>query len=639
VDDGSVEEIRASHILEHFPAADTLPILREWVRALKPGGWLKIAVPDFKWIAEAYLKGERVPFHAYAMGGQTDEHDFHKALFDRPALWKLLIEAGLEHVRTWESEIKDCASLPVSLNLMAQKPVKKSYINPLSLGKSGETSVAPQRLYGEPQTPDDRFSAFLASVNPKNAYSQFGEDGLIEAIFNRIGVANKWCVECGAGDGLFFSNTRRLIEQGWNSIQIEGDDKQYEQLARRYIPVDTWKQPDGYKHAGVVYAVHECATNFEKIFERFEFLPRDFDLLVVDVDGQDYHLVNSLVRYHPRVLIVEYDPAAERMYIPEQGAPFLDQAGAQAMHFVVQARGYDVVCHTKVNLVCVRQDLSHLLMEATREAPVKEVKPLEAAKPAAAQPNKVFVAGQWREIGYGNGQVMEDKIEVAPIGVATSTPRYGSLVACDVMWQAALALRALPARSGGAWWEQGLSRQIEKLLEQGTERGPVEFILTVDFDSYMTPEDGIKLITLMYENPQLDCIIPTQIRRGMFEDILAGTAGAVNPNDPLIPIIHGHFGFTVFRRRVFERLSKPWMLNVPDLQGGWNDGRVDADIYFWNKFCSEGFKAAMSTEVVIGHGDEGVCWPRMNPDGTVTKVWQSVFEWIQTHKPPAGIIK
>jgi hypothetical protein len=29
----------------------------------------------------------------------------------------------------------------------------------------------------------------------------------------------------------------------------------------------------------------------------------------------------------------------------------------------------------------------------------------------------------------------------------------------------------------------------------------------------------------------------------------------------------------------------------------------------------------------------------MNPDGTVTKVWQSVFEWIQTHKPPEGIVK
>jgi hypothetical protein len=372
--------------------------------------------------------------------------------------------------------------------------------------------------------------------------------------------------------------------------------------------------------------------------------PTDFDLLSLDIDGQEYHVINSMLKYRPRVLIVEFDPNADQMYIPEQGAGYLDQAGAQAMHFVAQARGYDVLCHTKVNLVCVRQDLSHLLVDGKKEEKreVRHVNPLSLSKhngATVAAPSRVFVAGQWREIGYGNGQAVEDKIEVAPIGVATSTPRYGSLIACDVMWQAALALRALPARSGGAWWEQGLSRQIEKLLEEGTEKGPVEFILTIDFDSYMTPEDGIKLITLMYENPQLDCIVPTQIRRGMFEQILAGTAGPVNPNDPLIPIIHGHFGFTVFRRRVFERMSTPWMLNVPDPQGRWNEGRTDADIYFWNKFCAEGFKAAMSTEVLIGHGDEGVCWPKMNPDGTVTKVWQSVFEWIQTHKPPQGIIK
>ena len=46
-------------------------------------------------------------------------------------------------------------------------------------------------------------------------YSQNGEDGIITAIFNKIGTTNKFCVEFGVEDGLE-CNTRYLIEKrGW----------------------------------------------------------------------------------------------------------------------------------------------------------------------------------------------------------------------------------------------------------------------------------------------------------------------------------------------------------------------------------------------------------------------------------------
>ena len=56
--DESVDEIRASHVLEHFPQAQLPAVIADWVRALTKGGKLKIAVPDFAKIAEGYLKGE-----------------------------------------------------------------------------------------------------------------------------------------------------------------------------------------------------------------------------------------------------------------------------------------------------------------------------------------------------------------------------------------------------------------------------------------------------------------------------------------------------------------------------------------------------------------------------------------------------
>jgi len=122
VADGSIDCVRASHVLEHFASGEIADVLAEWVRVLKPGGELRIAVPDFAKIAEGYLAGARMPTEAFVMGGQSAPDDFHKALFDEAHLKTALAKAGLMLIRRWESELQDCASLPISLNLAGTKP-------------------------------------------------------------------------------------------------------------------------------------------------------------------------------------------------------------------------------------------------------------------------------------------------------------------------------------------------------------------------------------------------------------------------------------------------------------------------------------------------------------------------------------
>lgn len=123
VADNSVDRLYCSHVLEHFGHRETLDVLKEWVRVLKPGGILQVAVPDFHWCHVAYAQGRKdVPVEAYLYGGQTDENDFHKSAFTEESLRVLLHAAGLECVRKWKSTIQDCASLEVSLNLQGRKP-------------------------------------------------------------------------------------------------------------------------------------------------------------------------------------------------------------------------------------------------------------------------------------------------------------------------------------------------------------------------------------------------------------------------------------------------------------------------------------------------------------------------------------
>jgi hypothetical protein len=121
VHDESVDEIRASHVLEHFSHREVPAVLEDWARALKPGGLLRVAVPDFQVLAEQYLAGAALPLEAYVMGGHVDDDDRHGALFDAESLGDLLSGAGLLGVCRWESEIEDCAALPISLNLQGWK--------------------------------------------------------------------------------------------------------------------------------------------------------------------------------------------------------------------------------------------------------------------------------------------------------------------------------------------------------------------------------------------------------------------------------------------------------------------------------------------------------------------------------------
>ena len=122
--DNSVDEVRASHLLEHFPHGQTVAIVQEWVRVLKPGGTIRISVPDFDKIQEVYnSRGSYdVPIEAFLMGGQLDEHDRHLAIFNRQKLETLLRAAGCVRVESWQTEREpDTSAHPVSVSLQARK--------------------------------------------------------------------------------------------------------------------------------------------------------------------------------------------------------------------------------------------------------------------------------------------------------------------------------------------------------------------------------------------------------------------------------------------------------------------------------------------------------------------------------------
>ncbi|BAY07241.1 class I SAM-dependent methyltransferase [Calothrix sp. NIES-2098] len=100
----SVNLIYACHCLEHFSYNQVPLILKEWHRALKINGTLRISVPDFDKLIKIYQDCNQNldAIMGLLMGGQDYQFNFHKAAFNEASLKKLLLNVGFQEVKTWQ---------------------------------------------------------------------------------------------------------------------------------------------------------------------------------------------------------------------------------------------------------------------------------------------------------------------------------------------------------------------------------------------------------------------------------------------------------------------------------------------------------------------------------------------------------
>ena len=128
-------------------------------------------------------------------------------------------------------------------------------------------------------------------------FSQFGDDGIIQFLVQRVPVENEVFVEFGVED-YHESNTRfLLVHDNWRGLVMDGGTSHVEFLRGREL---AWRHYVDAKTAWV------DRDNINGLIEGAG-IAGDIGLLSVDIDGNDYWVVEAIDAVSARILVLEYN--------------------------------------------------------------------------------------------------------------------------------------------------------------------------------------------------------------------------------------------------------------------------------------------------------------------------------------------
>jgi hypothetical protein len=147
---------------------------------------------------------------------------------------------------------------------------------------------------------EETFKYGFMDPKEKKVFSQDGTDGVLEFIFSDdvLKTTNKCYVELGTGDGSECNSKNLRVNHGWTGLMIDGAYENTEiNLQKHFITKE----------------------NILQLFEKYK-INKNLDLLSIDLDGNDFYILNEILKnYSPRVIVAEYTGPGDRTieYDPE----------------------------------------------------------------------------------------------------------------------------------------------------------------------------------------------------------------------------------------------------------------------------------------------------------------------------------
>jgi hypothetical protein len=202
-------------------------------------------------------------------------------------------------------------------------------------------------------------------------FSQFGEDGIIQYLINKLKIDNKIFVEFGASNYLE-SNTRFLLmNDNWQGLIIDGSKENIEFIKNDRIY---------YRHQLTALNQFITKENIDALIKK-NISQEDIGLLSIDVDGNDYWIWDQIKSIKPIIVVCEYNSlfgAKNALTVPYQKDFQVSKAHYSCLYYgaslgalvdLGKQKGYDFVgCDSEgVDAFFVRNGFSSKFKKLTAE--------------------------------------------------------------------------------------------------------------------------------------------------------------------------------------------------------------------------------------------------------------------------------
>lgn len=135
------------------------------------------------------------------------------------------------------------------------------------------------------------------SENEFSVFSQFGDDGIIQYLLNKIKPVNKFFIEFGV-ENYLESNTRFLMQNNnWSGFVMDGSEAHIASIKNA---------PFFWKHDLTAVQAFITTENINKLLAE-NVKSTTPGLLHIDIDGNDYWIWKAINSITPDIVIVEYN--------------------------------------------------------------------------------------------------------------------------------------------------------------------------------------------------------------------------------------------------------------------------------------------------------------------------------------------
>jgi hypothetical protein len=196
-------------------------------------------------------------------------------------------------------------------------------------------------------------------------FSQWGEDGIIEWILQNLPIRHKTFIEFGV-ENYREANTRFLIEnRNWKGLVMDGSEANMRDLSKQQLH---WMFD--------IIAATEFITreNINQLIKKYGF-SGDLGILSIDIDGNDYWVMEAIDCVHPSIIICEYNPIFGDLFpVVVPYAPLFNRLNAHysglyfgasiaAVKKLAERKGYEFLGTNSngINAFFVRRDLFPIL--------------------------------------------------------------------------------------------------------------------------------------------------------------------------------------------------------------------------------------------------------------------------------------